>query len=152
MDNPREFLGLGDNASLNEIKKAYRKYAGKLHPDKHGGDPFFEELFKRVSDAYESLSNPKYRQSRDRGSSTNANKAELQSLLQRIGDLEKELKIAQTSLQHKEAEIREIKTWAENEIASINNSKAIKINKGCIRNIIIICVMLIIYLLISIII
>ena len=51
--NPYEELGLNYNASDSEIKKAYRKLAVKHHPDK-GGD---EDKFKKISNAYEILSN-----------------------------------------------------------------------------------------------
>lgn len=50
-----KILGLNENASIEEIKKAYRLYASKYHPDKHSGDKFFEERFKEIKDAYEYL-------------------------------------------------------------------------------------------------
>lgn len=38
-----QILGLEPNATQEKIKKAYRLYASKFHPDKHKGDKFFEE-------------------------------------------------------------------------------------------------------------
>lgn len=52
-----ETLGVSKDASKDEIKKAYRRLAMKLHPDK-GGDP---EQFKKVSEAYEVLSDDSQR-------------------------------------------------------------------------------------------
>lgn len=59
--NPYEILNIPKNANNTEIKKAYHKLAVKHHPDK-GGDP---EDFKRISEAYEILSNPSKRRNYD---------------------------------------------------------------------------------------
>jgi len=56
-----DVLGLDRDASQDEIKKAYRKLAREHHPDK-GGDP---EKFKKVQEAYETLSDPEKRQNFD---------------------------------------------------------------------------------------
>ena len=51
-----EVLGIQKNASTDEIKKAYRKLAGKYHPDRNPGDKSAEEKFKEIGEAYEVLS------------------------------------------------------------------------------------------------
>ena len=58
-------LNLNRKATPEEIKKSYRLYASKFHPDKHHGDKLFEEKFKEVLEAYEILSNPKKREEYD---------------------------------------------------------------------------------------
>jgi DnaJ-class molecular chaperone len=50
-------LGVSPQASVEDIKKAYRKLSVKFHPDKNDGDSFFEERFKEIQEAYEILSN-----------------------------------------------------------------------------------------------
>ena len=56
--NHYQVLGVPTSASAEVIKQAYRRLANQLHPDKHGGDPRYEEQFKAVAIAYRALSDP----------------------------------------------------------------------------------------------
>jgi len=58
-------LGIAEDASHAEIKKAYRKRALKYHPDKNQGDKKAEEKFKEVSEAYYALGDEKRRKEYD---------------------------------------------------------------------------------------
>jgi len=51
-----EILEVGKTATVEEIKKAYRKKAIQYHPDKNPGDKEAEEKFKEAAEAYEVLS------------------------------------------------------------------------------------------------
>ena len=63
-ENKREYyevLGVGKDASAEEIKKAYRKLAMKYHPDQNAGDATAEAKFKEVGEAYKILSDDEKR-------------------------------------------------------------------------------------------
>ena len=61
-----DVLGVKNDASVDEIKKAYRKLARELHPDVNPS-PDAQERFKLVTHAYDVLSDPSQRQQYDRG-------------------------------------------------------------------------------------
>ena len=50
-------LGVGRDASPEQIKKAYRQLAKKFHPDVNGGDAQAEARFKQIHEAYSTLGN-----------------------------------------------------------------------------------------------
>jgi len=60
-----KILGLEKNATLADIKKAYRKLARKYHPDLNPNDKTAEKKFKEVNEANEVLSNPENRKKYD---------------------------------------------------------------------------------------
>jgi molecular chaperone DnaJ len=62
-------LGVGKNATDEEIKKAYRKLARQYHPDRNPGDKQSEERFKQISQAHDVLSDADKRKEYDRGGS-----------------------------------------------------------------------------------
>ncbi len=60
-----EVLGVSNNATGDEIKKAYRRLALKYHPDKNRGDKHAEKKFKEAANAYEVLHDPEKRKMYD---------------------------------------------------------------------------------------
>src|SRR5688572_24744045 len=60
-----EALGVAKGADADAIRKAYRKLARKHHPDVNPGDKAAEEKFKRISAAYDVLSDDKKRAAYD---------------------------------------------------------------------------------------
>jgi DnaJ-class molecular chaperone len=67
MTDPYKVLGVNPSASDEEIKRAYRKLAKKLHPDLNPGDKKVEAQFKETTAAYDFLSDPDKRRKYDRG-------------------------------------------------------------------------------------
>jgi molecular chaperone DnaJ len=58
-------LGVAENASADEVKKAYRKLAKKYHPDANPNDASAAERFKEISEAYSVLSDEERRKQYD---------------------------------------------------------------------------------------
>jgi DnaJ-class molecular chaperone with C-terminal Zn finger domain len=58
--NYYDILGVPRNATLDEIKKAYRELALKYHPDRNKSKEA-EEKFKEINEAYAVLSDPEKR-------------------------------------------------------------------------------------------
>ncbi len=67
MRDPYIVLGVGKSASADEVKKAYRKLAKKIHPDQNKTDPKAKEKFSEANSAYEILGDEKKRGQFDRG-------------------------------------------------------------------------------------
>jgi len=67
MRDPYTVLGVGRTANQDDIKKAYRKLAKELHPDRNPNNPRIEERFKEISAAYDIVGDPDKRGKFDRG-------------------------------------------------------------------------------------
>ncbi len=66
-------LGIEKHATDEQVKSAYKKLAVKFHPDKNNGDKFFEERFKDIQEAYETLSDPILKRNHDATLKNNTN-------------------------------------------------------------------------------
>tara|TARA_B100000686_G_scaffold354573_1_gene465522 strand:+ start:5380 stop:6315 length:936 start_codon:yes stop_codon:yes gene_type:complete len=64
-NNYYQILGVSSSASMDDLKKAYRKKAMDYHPDRNKDDPKAEEMFKQVSEAYAVLSDKEKRKQYD---------------------------------------------------------------------------------------
>ncbi|NLA13209.1 MAG: J domain-containing protein [Tissierellia bacterium] len=66
MKNPYEVLGVPTNASIAEIKSAFRSLAKATHPDVNGGNPELTAKFRDVAEAYAVLSDPEKKNTWDK--------------------------------------------------------------------------------------
>ncbi len=66
-DDPYKLLGLARSAAEADIRRAFHKLAKELHPDVRPGDKASAERFKKISAAYDFLSDPERRARYDRG-------------------------------------------------------------------------------------
>jgi DnaJ-class molecular chaperone len=67
MKDPYEILGVARTASSDELQKAYRKLAKKLHPDLNPGNAEAEEKFKEIAGAYDLIGDAEKRKRFDSG-------------------------------------------------------------------------------------
>lgn len=61
-----DVLGVARDAPAEDIKRAYKKLAVRLHPDRNPDDPAAEDAFKEATEAYAALSDPEKRRRYDR--------------------------------------------------------------------------------------
>ncbi len=85
--NYYQVLGLTQNCTTEDIKKAYKTYAKKMHPDLHLNDIFFKERFQEVLLAYETLVDSQKRSRYDReffNNKSHSNKTSESSKIERF--------------------------------------------------------------------
>ena len=72
-------LGVAKDATLEQIKKAFRRKAMDYHPDRHPNNPEFAAEFQRIQEAYSTLKNDIKRKKYDRSGFVGYTEAELKS-------------------------------------------------------------------------
>jgi molecular chaperone DnaJ len=74
-------LGVPQEASMEDIKRAYRRLARRYHPGVNPGDRAAEEMFQRIAEAYETLVDPGRRRHYDSAGSHGGTRAESASFM-----------------------------------------------------------------------
>ncbi|MEG0016400.1 MAG: DnaJ domain-containing protein [Gordonibacter sp.] len=72
VENPYDVLGVSREASVDEVKKAYRKKARENHPDLNPNDPQAADRMNKINEAYDRIVNPEKYTARDRRSGAGA--------------------------------------------------------------------------------
>jgi DnaJ-class molecular chaperone len=92
--NYYDVLQVSENASEEEIKKAYRKLAKEYHPDRHPDNPSAEARFKEIGEAYEVLKDRekrrKYDELRRYGSGSASDSMSYEEFMNRFGGYQKD--------------------------------------------------------------
>lgn len=85
MKNPYDVLGLKSDASMDEIKKSYRKLAKKYHPDLNPGNKEAEKKFKEASHAFDLIGTEENRAKYDRGETEEQQQKQYEEFMNRNG-------------------------------------------------------------------
>jgi curved DNA-binding protein CbpA len=108
MKNYYDLLGLSQQASKEDIKRAYRRLSIKFHPDKNAGEAFFAEMFKQINEAQEILTDDTKRSRYDRQLNAHLNQeSTLAAEQQRIRREQENLRRAQAEQERRAAQLRE---------------------------------------------
>lgn len=102
-----QLLHLEKSATQEEIKKAFKLFASKFHPDKHKGDKFFEKQFIEVKKAYDTLSDPNRKSIYDRSMNQNNSDKSASNKSEDYSKKEADLRNKEESLRNKEATLNQ---------------------------------------------
>lgn len=108
MKNYYDLLGISQQASKEDIKRAYRRLSIKFHPDKNDGEAFFADMFKQINEAHEILSDDTKRSRYDRQLNAHLHQEDsLAAEQQRVRREQENLRRAQAEQEKRAAQLRE---------------------------------------------
>jgi|GEM_PF-4221555 len=125
-------LGIKRESNADVIKSAYRKLSKKFHPDLNNGDKFFEDRFKEIQEAYETLINVNKRELYDKFYEANTNKKDENIVVNQTNNSEQkyETNFANKKFRNEE---RETNIKFDNDLKS-KDGKNIKKTKSFIKD------------------